>query len=70
MGNYRVTFWRGFDVLSASNRTPLYEVSLIEYHGLLSRMRILVVVPPVVALPMVVPPSSAKPILVFNLILV
>ena len=36
----------------------------------LLKMRILVVVPPLVVLPMVVPPSSAKSILVLNLILV
>ena len=38
--------------------------------GSLLRMRILVVVPTLVAIPMVVPPSSAKPVLVLNLILV
>ena len=41
---------------------------LIEYLSSLLKMRILEVAPLVVALPMVVPPSSAKPILVLNLI--
>ena len=58
MGNHQVTFRRGFDVLSPSNGTPFYEVSFIEYLGSLLWMRILMVVPLVVVLPMVVPPSS------------
>ena len=56
--------------LSLPDRTPPCEFLLIEYHGSLLRMRILVVVPLVVALPMVVPPSSAKSVLVLYLILV
>ena len=39
-------------------RDSFLRSSLIEYLGLLLKMRILVVVPPLVALPMVVPPSS------------
>ena len=42
--------------------------SLIEYLGSLLKIRILEVAPLVVVLPMVVPPSSAKPVLVLNLI--
>jgi len=42
--------------------------SLIEYFGSLLKMRILEVVPPVVALPLVVPHYFAKPILVLSLI--
>ena len=38
--------------------------------GLLLKMRILEVAPLVVALPMVMPPSLIKPVLVLNLILV
>jgi hypothetical protein len=51
-----------------ANGTPSCSGSLIEYFGLLLRMRI-VVMPPLVALPIVVPPSSfllvsvSKPIL-------
>ena len=41
---------------------------MIEYFGSLLKMRILEVVPPVVALPMVVPTYFAKPILVLSLI--
>jgi hypothetical protein len=55
-------------MLNAINRVQCFKSfeqdlrsSLIEYLGLLLRIRILVVVPPVVALPMVVPPSSANP---------
>ena len=44
--------------------------SLIKYLGSLLKMRILVVAPPVVALPLVVPPYFAKPILVLSLIYV
>ena len=44
--------------------------SLIEYLGSLLKMMVLEVAPPVVALPIVVPTSSAKPVLVFSLILV
>ena len=44
--------------------------SLIKYLGSLLKMRILVVVPPRVALPMVMPASSAKPVLVLSLILI
>ena len=43
---------------------------LIEYLGSLLKMRILEVAPPVVALPMVMPPSFVKPVLVLKLILV
>jgi hypothetical protein len=49
---------QGFGVLSPPNGTLPCGGWLIEYLGLLLRMRILVVVPPLVALPMVVPPSS------------
>jgi len=42
--------------------------SLIEYFGSLLKMRILEVVPPVVALPHMVPPYFTKPILVLILI--
>ena len=42
--------------------------SLIEYLGLLLKMRILEVVPLVVVLPLVVPPYFAKPVLVLSLI--
>ena len=41
---------------------------MIEYLGLLLKMRILVVAPLVVALPLVVPPYFAKPVLVLSLI--
>ena len=38
--------------------------------GSLLKMRILEGAPPIVVLPLVVPPSSAKPVLVLNLILI
>ena len=44
--------------------------SLIEYLDSLLKMRILEVAPPVVALPLVVPPYFAKPILFLSLIYV
>jgi hypothetical protein len=70
MDNYRCYLsTRVQNFLSPLGRTPC-EVLLIEYLGLLLRMRILVVVPPVVGLSMVVPPSSIKPVLVLSLILV
>ena len=40
------------------------------YLSLLLKMKILKVAPPVVALPIVMPPSFVKPVLVLNLILV
>ena len=44
MDSYRVTFWRGFGVLSPSNRDFSLRSSLIEYIGSLLKMMILVVV--------------------------
>ena len=42
--------------------------SLIKHLGSLLKMRILEVVPPIVALPLVVPPYFAKPVSVLSLI--
>jgi hypothetical protein len=50
--------------------TPLAREKHVSSLSSLLKMRILVVMPPLVALPMVVLPSSAKPVLILNLILV
>jgi len=56
MDNYRFTFRRGFGVLSLSNQTS----PRIVLH-LILEIEALVVVPLVVVIQMMMPPSSAKP---------
>jgi len=63
MDNYGFTFRRGFGVLSLPNQT-----SRIVLH-LILEIEALVVVPLVVVIQMMMPPSSAKPFQVLNLTL-
>jgi hypothetical protein len=60
------TSWRGFGVLSPPNGTC--DGSLVEYLSSFLRMKILGVVPPLVVLQMVVPPSSFLLDLFFHIV--
>jgi hypothetical protein len=72
MDNYRFYFTARVRILKSSRQALFCGGSLIKYLGSFLRMRILVVVPPLVVLPMVVPPSFSlfsvlKPIFDDNL---